>query len=165
MEEANRVSQVLKEYEKESRKKLNKEKTFIFFSKNTRSEVKEGVKELFKAQIIKQHEKYLGLPPLLGRGKKKAFNCIKDQVGRRIVGWKGKLLSRVGKEILIKVVAQATPTYTMNCFKIPDSLCKDLNAMVVRRKMKEKWLVFHGERCVRRKKMAGWVLGISRLLT
>ena len=130
LEEANQVSQVLKDYEKESGQKLNKEKTSLFFRKNMRSEMMEGVKKLFGAQIIRQHEKYLGLPPMVGRGKKKDFNRIKDQVGRRIAGWKGKLLSMVGKEILIKAMAQATPTYTMSCFKIPDALCKELNSMV-----------------------------------
>lgn len=88
------------------------------------------MKNLFGVQIIKQHEKYLGLPPLIGRGKNKAFNRIKDQVGRRIAGCKGKLLSRAGREILIKAVAQDTPTYTMSCFKLPNSLCMDLNSMV-----------------------------------
>ena len=66
----------------------------------------------------------------MGKGKRKAFNRIKDQVGRKILGWKGKLLSCVGREILIKAVAQATPTYTMSCFKLPDSLCKELNSMM-----------------------------------
>ena len=90
----------------------------------------EGVKDLFGAQIIRQHEKHLGLPSLVGRGKRKAFNQIKDQVSRKIAGWKGRLLSKAGKEVLIKAVAQATPTYTMTCFKIPDSLCQELNSMV-----------------------------------
>ena len=66
----------------------------------------------------------------MGRGKKKAFNRIKDQMGRKIAGWKGKLLSRAEKEILIKAVTLAAPTYTMSCFRISDSLCKELNAMV-----------------------------------
>ena len=92
--------------------------------------VQEGVNDLFGAQIFQQHEKYLGLPPMIGKGKKKAFNRLKDQVGRRIARWKGKLLSSAGKEILIKAVAQATPTYTMSCFKLPDSLCRELNSMV-----------------------------------
>ena len=70
------------------------------------------------------------LPPMIGKGKKKAFNRLKDQVGRRIAEWKGKLLSSAGREILIKVVAQATPTYTMSCFELPDSLCQELNGMV-----------------------------------
>ena len=46
------------------------------------------------------------------------------------MGWKGRLLSCVGREILIKAVAQATPTYTMSCFKLPNSLCKELNSMM-----------------------------------
>ena len=77
-----------------------------------------------------QVAKVLGLPPLIGRAKKKAFNRIKDQVGRKIAGWKGKLLSNAGREVLIKAVAQATPTYTMNVFKLPDSLCSELNSMM-----------------------------------
>ena len=51
-------------------------------------------------------------------------------MGRRIAGWKAKLLSRASREILIKVMAQATPPYTMSCFKLLDSLCTDLNSMV-----------------------------------
>ena len=66
----------------------------------------------------------------MGKGKRKAFNCIKDQVGKKIAGWKGKLLSSAGREILIEAVAQATPTYTMSCFKLPDSICRELNAMM-----------------------------------
>ena len=85
---------------------------------------------MFGAEIVRQHEKYLGLPPLVGRGKRKAFSRIKDQVGREIAGWKGNLLSNAGREILIKAVAQATPTYTMSVFKLPDSLCKELNSMM-----------------------------------
>ena len=63
------------------------------------------MKQKFGTEIIKHHKKYLGLPPIVGRGKRKSFNRIKDQVGRKIVGWKGKLLSNVGREILIKAVA------------------------------------------------------------
>lgn len=85
---------------------------------------------MFGVQIIRHHERYLGLPPLVGKGKMKAFNRIKDMVGRKIVGWKGKLLSNVGREILIKAVVQATLTYTMSCFKLLETLCKELNSMV-----------------------------------
>ena len=37
----------------------------------------------------------------------------------------------VGWEILIKAVAQATPMYIMNCFKLPDSLCNELNSLII----------------------------------
>ena len=85
---------------------------------------------MFGAQVIHQHECYLGLPTLVGRGKKKAFHRILDQVGRKIAGWTGKLLLVVGCEILIKAVAQATPMYTMNCFKLSESLCNELNTKI-----------------------------------
>ena len=129
-EEGARVLKILGDYEKNSGQKLNKDKTSLFFSKNTESERREAIKGMLGAQIIQQHKKYLGLPPLIGKGKRKSFNKIKDQVGRRIAGWKGKLLSSAGQEILFKVVAQATPTYTMSFFQLPDSLCKELNSMV-----------------------------------
>ena len=130
LKEASRVMKLLEDYEGDSGQRLNKEKTSLFFSKNTSREVQDQVKSLFGAQIIRHHERYLGLPPLVRKGKRKAFNRIKDMVGRKIAGWKGKLLSNVGREILIKVVAQATPTYTMSCFKLPVTLCKELNSMV-----------------------------------
>ena len=130
VDEGRKITKILEKYEKESGQKLNKEKTSLFFSKNMIREVQEAVKDMFGAEIILQHERYLGLPPLVGRGKRKAFNRIKDQVRRKIACWKGKLLSSAGREILIKAVAQATPTYTMNCFKIPDSLCNELNSLI-----------------------------------
>ena len=77
-----------------------------------------------------QHEKYLGLPLLVGRKKRRTFNDIKEKLAKRLAGWKEKLLSKAGKEILIKVVALAIPTYSMCCFKLPDTLCEELMSMI-----------------------------------
>ena len=130
MVECSKIWDVLLDYEAASGQKINKEKTSLFFNKNTNDATQEEIKDLFGAQIIRQHERYLGLPSLVGKGKKKAFNRIKDQLGKKIAGWKGKLLSKAGKETLIKAVAQATPTYTMSCFKLPESLCQELSSMI-----------------------------------
>ena len=51
-------------------------------------------------------------------------------MGKKLAGWKGKLLSIGGREILIKAVAQAIPTYTMSCFQLPITLCDDLESMM-----------------------------------
>ena len=40
------------------------------------------------------------------------------------------MLSQIGKEIIIKAVAQIIPTYTMRVFKLPDTLCDGLTSMV-----------------------------------
>lgn len=42
------------------------------------------------------------------------------------------MLSRVGKEVLIKAVAQSLLTYTMGVFQLPMKLCDELNAMCAR---------------------------------
>ena len=72
-----------------------------------------------------RHTKYLGLPSIIGQSKKQIFAEIKEKVGKKLAGWKGKLLSLGGKEILIKVVAQAIPSYTMSYFLFLMSLCED----------------------------------------
>ena len=55
--------------------------------------------------MIRQHEKYLGLPSLVGRRKHNTFSEIKEKLGKKLAGWKEKMLSKAGKEILIKTVA------------------------------------------------------------
>ena len=42
------------------------------------------------------------------------------------------LLSRAGKEMLIKAVAQSISTYTMSVFQLPMKLCDELNSMCAR---------------------------------
>ena len=77
-----------------------------------------------------QYEKYLDLPSFVRRGKQDSFNYIKERVWQKIQGWEGKLLSQAGREVLIKSVIQAIPTYTMECFKIPMGLCNEIEAMI-----------------------------------
>lgn len=43
---------VLEDYKNDLGQKLNKEKNSLFFSKNTKREVQEEVKEMFRTQII-----------------------------------------------------------------------------------------------------------------
>ena len=102
----------------------------MLFSSNTSRNVQEEIKNRFGAQIIKQHEKYLGLPSLVGINKRTTFNAIKEKLGKVLAGWKEKLLSKAWKEVLIKVVPQAVPTYTMSCFKLPDLICDDLMRII-----------------------------------
>ena len=67
---------------------------------------------------------------MVGKSKRNIFAQLKQRVSKKLAEWKEKLLSSVGKEILIKAVAQAVPSYTMSCFKLPDTLCDELTGMV-----------------------------------
>ena len=42
------------------------------------------------------------------------------------------MLSRAGKEVLIKAIAQSIPTYMMGVFLLPARLCNELNALCAR---------------------------------
>ena len=119
-------------YEQASGQQLNKEKTALFFSRNTPRDTQEEIKFRFGVEVIKQHETYLGLPSLVARSKKHTFRALKEKLDNILSGWKEKLLSQAGKEVLIKAVAQAIPTYTMSVFKLLDSLCDELVGMIQR---------------------------------
>uniref|UniRef100_A0A2N9J5Z6 RNase H type-1 domain-containing protein n=1 Tax=Fagus sylvatica TaxID=28930 RepID=A0A2N9J5Z6_FAGSY len=94
--------------------------------------MQEELKDILGVPSIQQYEKYLGLPSLVGKEKITCFSQIKERVWSKIKGWKEKLLSQAGREILIKAVVQAIPTYTMNCFKLPVTLCKDIEGLIRR---------------------------------
>ena len=97
---------------------INKDKSAVLFSRNTRSRDRRDVKD--SLQIVKEamNDRYLGLPVNVGNDRAKTFAYLKDRIWQRIQGWKEKMLSRVGKEILIKAVAQAIPTFAMGCFDL-----------------------------------------------
>ena len=65
----------------------------------------------------------MGLSSFVGRSKIASLGELKGRV------WKKKFLSNGGREVLIKVVAQSIPTYTMSYFWLPDGLYNDLNNM------------------------------------
>ena len=39
-------------------------------------------------------------------------------------------MSLAGKEVMLKAVAMAMPTYVMSCFKLPRKLCKDISTLM-----------------------------------
>ena len=80
MEECANVLEILKEYEEASGQKMNRSKTSLFFSKSTSEELKHGIKAALGVLEILHYEKYLGLPSLVGKGKKESFNYIKEKV-------------------------------------------------------------------------------------
>jgi len=116
-------------YEHASRQKVNKSKTALFFSRSTPESVCLAIKDSLGLQEIAQYEKYLGLPSLVGKGKKVSLNYIKER-WKKLQGWEGKLLSQVGREVLIKFVIQAIPTFTMGCFKLPIGLCDNIESLI-----------------------------------
>ena len=122
--------EILSNYEKVSGQKLNREKTALFFSKSTPCELQQEIMELLGVNELKQYEEYLGLSALVGRNKRASFDKLKQKVWKRLQGWEGKLLSQAGREVLIKSVIQAIPIFTMSCFKLPTTLCHEIETLI-----------------------------------
>ena len=130
--EANELKRILDLYEECSGQCINKEKSAIMFSANTRVEQKEDVKRGVGISCETSNERYLGLPVYVGRSHKQVFTYLKDAVWRRMQGWKERLLDKVGKEVLVKAVAQAIPTYAMSCLYLTKTLCDEISSLIAK---------------------------------
>ena len=109
MEECAVLLEKLRWYEKALGQSVNTDKTSLFFSRNTAENLRVAIQSNIGVPVIREHEKYLGLPSFVGRSKYQTFAQLKEKVWKKVNGWKEKLLSQVGKEILIKAVAQSMP--------------------------------------------------------
>ncbi|KAA3458643.1 reverse transcriptase [Gossypium australe] len=123
---ARALKEILKEYEVSSGQCVNFNKSTIFYSTNTNEESKAVVSTMLGVRSSSSPEKYLGLPNIVGRRKKEAFLNWIDRIAVRIEAWSSRFLSQGGKEIFIKLILQAIPTYAMSCFLFPKSLCEKI---------------------------------------
>lgn len=124
--EATRLLEILDRFEKATGQKENSSKSSVFFSTNTLVSDRNSVCEMLNMVEVDERSKYLGLPSILGRNKSSLLGYLKDKVTRRIQSWEGRWISKGGKEILIKSVAQTLPSYAINIFLLPVEIIKDI---------------------------------------
>ena len=150
-----------------SGQEINRQKMSIFISRNTRSEVKADIQTLMGARVMENCQKYLGLPMVGGKSKVNTFKDIQEKITKRVMGWKEKFISKVGREILIKTIAQAIHIYSMGIFRIPKALCDKINSTLAwwgKQRMRKKSTGSIGRNYVLQRSVVEWVFGISKLL-
>jgi hypothetical protein len=130
VQECQQLLDVLTTYEHASGQKINRAKTTLFFSKSTSMADQEDIKNFFQVPALRSYETYLGLPSFMGRSKMQSFAYIKERVWSKIQGWKERLLSQAGREVLLKAVVQAVLAFSMSCFRLLDRLCQDLEGLM-----------------------------------
>lgn len=123
---ANCLRRILSDYCKASGQLVSEDKSSIFFSPSTEPEVREEVCTILNIMTEAPTDKYLGLPAIVGADRSDNFRFLIDRVLKRLLGWKEKNLSTGGKEMLLKAIAQAIPSYAMSVFKIPKQICKGI---------------------------------------
>jgi hypothetical protein len=102
----------------------------VFFSRNTSSDRRQEILQLSGLNETHRIDAYLGLPTFVGKSRHQVFQSITEKVMSKMNNWKVCFLSQAGKEVLLKAVVQAVPRYCMSVFQLPNSLCKELNALM-----------------------------------
>ena len=80
------LQDILNLYEKASSQQTNRGKTTIFFSKAVSVERKVELSNFLGVSEVKEYEKYLGLPAVVGRNKRASLNYIKERVWNKLQG-------------------------------------------------------------------------------
>ncbi|PWA86639.1 hypothetical protein CTI12_AA135020 [Artemisia annua] len=119
--ECQNLVNILARYCSASRQNINFTKSSALFSPNTPEDLQQQLCSLLNIQRMDPKACYLGLPSVIGQNKNELFSFILDKVLYKMQCWKQKLLSQAGREILIKLVIQAIPSYAMQCYLLPKS--------------------------------------------
>lgn len=120
------VKRCLQLYEAASGKLINFEKSSVTFCPSSSPIVTNEIMRTLNIPVVKGHDLYLGLPTFSLQSKWVQFSSLRERICKRIQGWAARMFSAGGKEVLIKAILQAIPSYSMSCFKIPISICKEL---------------------------------------
>ncbi|KAA3477524.1 reverse transcriptase [Gossypium australe] len=83
-------------------------------------------------KVVDSLDGYLGLPIPIGKKRSIAFKNIVDRITKRINTWSKRLLSYGGKEIFIKSVLQAIPTYAFSVFLAPNTVLEEIQTLMKR---------------------------------
>jgi hypothetical protein len=74
------IQDLLRVYEQALGQKLNRDKTSIFFSRNTKQQAKDHISSIAGISSITSYEKYHGLFPLIGRSRVSTFTGLQRKI-------------------------------------------------------------------------------------
>ena len=94
MAQCQNLMSILGTYETALGQAINKQKTSLFFSKNTSPHIKTTVQGMLGARIIMDCKKYLGLPMAMGKSMANTFKDLQEKISKRVMGWKEKFISK-----------------------------------------------------------------------
>lgn len=77
-------------------------------------------------------ERYLGLPTAVGKITSGTFAHIGERSRSKMQGWSERLFACAGREMLLKSIIQAIPTYSMSCFLLTKKVCKSLSSCMAK---------------------------------
>jgi len=128
--QAEAIRRVLDLFQKCTGQLLSASKCSLLFSEKCPTELREGIKAVLEVQSDVFESKYLGLPTPEGRMKDEKFQPIMDRFGKRCNDYSERYMSYAAKEVHVKSVVQALPTFTMSVFMLSKGFCAKYEKMI-----------------------------------
>ncbi|PPD88491.1 hypothetical protein GOBAR_DD14580 [Gossypium barbadense] len=132
LEKIKRMGQELGGWQFKKLNQVNKDKSIIMFSPKTLESQKHLFSSMFGMRTVDKLDSYLGLPLPVSRKRSGAFSNIINRCTCRVKSWSKHLLSYSGKEVFIKAIMQAIPTYAFSIFLAPKGIIEDLQSQMSR---------------------------------
>jgi hypothetical protein len=85
--------------------------------------------DVFPRKYSKFSGKYLGLPLHFRNVRKIDVQPLIDKINKRLAEWKARLLSKLGRETLVKAVLSAQPIYHLTDFSAQKWLLKRIDKL------------------------------------
>ncbi|XP_048613351.1 uncharacterized protein LOC125587199 [Brassica napus] len=128
--ECDEVMKALGTYGKASGQCINFEKSSLLFGKRIPGHVKDTLKLSTRITNEGGMGSYLGIPEDISGSKVRLFAFLKERLQNRVNGWTGRWLTRGRKEVLIKSILLALPTYVMSTLLLPLETCENLASAI-----------------------------------
>ncbi|KAG7600109.1 Ribonuclease H domain [Arabidopsis suecica] len=124
------IIKILRIYGEASGQQLNTAKSSVMFGHEVDNITRTTIKDSIGIHKDGGMGSYLGLPEKIHGSKTQVFTFVRDRLQKRLNTWSAKFLSKGGKEVLIKSIAQALPTYVMSCFLLPKAIRSKLSSAI-----------------------------------
>ena len=129
-QQSSEIISISRQYGEASGQQINFSKSSVMFRSKIQPQMKSDIKRILRIHQEGGMGTYLGLPEQIHGSKAQVFAFVQDRLKSRINTWSSKFLSKGGKKVLIKSVAQALPTYVMSCFLLPKNIRSKLTSAI-----------------------------------
>lgn len=116
--------QLLADYGKASSECINFSKSALIFSPNVHLDRQHYLQAILGIQLVQNLGSYLDSPFSFTCRKGRDWIFLKDRIWKIMQGWTGTSFLWE-REILIKTIGQAIPSYVMSVFHLPKGFCHD----------------------------------------